>query len=210
MSEAVTGYLSHRVPEESAEPVVVLLHGFGASEQSMAGLGPVLTGSPRWVAPRGPLTVNGGGAAWAPITVPGNPDPEHIAIGTERLWAFLDEAVGTTAPLVAVGFSQGGLMASQLLRTRPERIVGTAILAGFTVNAVLPADATLAVKRPHVLYCRGEADSVITPEAVARTSAWLAEHTMCDMRTYPGLGHSIDQRVIDDLNDYLTGVLAGR
>ena len=49
-------------------------------------------------------------------------DPEPIAAATDLLWEWIDTTVGAEAPLLVVGFSQGGLMGTQLLRTRPERV----------------------------------------------------------------------------------------
>jgi phospholipase/carboxylesterase len=155
------------------------------------------------VSPRGPIALDHGGFAWAPLTVPGNPDPDDVAHGTATLWEWIDATIPATSPLIVIGFSQGGLMASQLLRTRPERIAATAMLAGFVLGVELPGDAALEITRPPVLYCRGLNDTVISPDAVTRTEAWLSSHTSATVHTYPGLGHSIDQRVLADLIDFL-------
>ena len=200
MAAKITQYLGQNFePSDSAEAVVVLLHGYGSNEQALAELMPYLPRQRRWISPRAPLPTINNGFSWAPITVPGNPDPNEVDHATKRLWAFLDETVGTSVKLIPIGFSQGGLMATQLLRTRPERISKTAVLAGFVVAADQPADAELAATRPSVLYCRGANDQVISPDAVERTEAWLADHTRAQTRVYPRLGHSVDDRVLADL-----------
>lgn len=79
------------------------------------------------------------------------------------------------APLVHG--SQGGLMASQLLRTRPQRVVAPVILSGFVLGASQPADDRLAESRPPVFWGRGDQDRVIAGPAITRTEAWLPAHT---------------------------------
>ena len=52
---------------------------------------------------------------------------DEVTAATEALWALLDEVLDPATRILAVGFSQGGLMATQLLRTRPERIAATVV-----------------------------------------------------------------------------------
>ena len=94
-------------------------------------------------------------------------------------------------------------MTSQLLRTRPERLRSVGILAGFVAAVPQPADAKLLETRPAVFWGRGDSDAVVSAEAVVRARDFLATHTMLDENVYAGLGHSIDERVLTDLRDYL-------
>lgn len=187
----------------SAPVVAVLLHGYGSNEHDLTGLvGPLALGMP-WVSLRAPLEMGHGGAAWFEITTPGNPDPEPIARATGAVWDWIDEHVPAEARIVPIGFSQGGFMASQLLRTRPERVVAPDILAGFVLSAPQPGDEVLAATKPAVFWGRGLEDRVIAAPAVARTHAWLPLHTTLTERTYPGLAHGIDQAEIDDVRGFL-------
>ncbi|SMQ63170.1 phospholipase/carboxylesterase [Plantibacter sp. VKM Ac-1784] len=187
----------------SAPVVAVLLHGYGSNEHDLTGLvGPLALGMP-WVSLRAPLEMGHGGAAWFEITTPGNPDPEPIAHATDAVWGWIDEHVSAEARIVPIGFSQGGFMASQLLRTRPERVVAPVILAGFVLSAPQPGDEVLAATKPAVFWGRGLEDRVIAAPAVARTHAWLPLHTTLTERTYPGLAHGIDQAEIDDVRGFL-------
>ncbi|MBD8517932.1 alpha/beta hydrolase [Plantibacter sp. CFBP 8804] len=187
----------------SAPVVAVLLHGYGSNEHDLTGLvGPLALGMP-WVSLRAPLEMGHGGAAWFEITTPGNPDPEPIARATDAVWDWIDEHVPAEARIVPIGFSQGGFMASQLLRTRPERVVAPVILAGFVLSAPQPGDEVLAATKPAVFWGRGLEDRVIAAPAVARTHAWLPLHTTLTERTYPGLAHGIHQAEIDDVRTFL-------
>lgn len=189
----------------AAGAVVVLLHGFGSHEQDLAGLGPHL-GAP-WVSLRAPLALPHGGFAWFPIVTPGDPDPEPVARATEAVWDWVDAELGPERPVVPVGFSQGGLMATQLLRTRPERVAATVVLGGFVQAAEQPADAALAASRPPVFWGRGADDRVIAPHAIDRTAAWLPGRSTLVERVYPGLAHGIDARELADVRAFLDDVV---
>lgn len=190
-----------RISPKSA--IVVLLHGYGANEQDLPSLMNYLPGEFPWVSLRAPLDAGNGGFAWSPIITPGNPRAEDIEPATERIWNWIDAKLPKTAPLILIGFSQGGLMATQLLRTRPSRILGTVVLAGFTLGAEQPADKELVAKKPKVIYCRGLQDQVISPATALRTLGWLKAHTDVQVETYDGLGHSIDERVMADVSKYV-------
>ncbi|MFB8230896.1 alpha/beta hydrolase [Cellulosimicrobium sp. NPDC055967] len=189
----------------TAGPVVVLLHGFGSHEHDLAGLGPHL-GAP-WVSLRAPLPLPHGGFAWFPIVTPGDPDPEPVARATEAAWAWVDAELGPERQVVPVGFSQGGLMATQLLRTRPERVAATVVLGGFVQGAEQPADAALAASRPPVFWGRGAEDRVIAPHAIERTAAWLPGRSTLVERVYPGLAHGIDARELAEVRAFLDDAL---
>ena len=101
-------------------------------------------------------------------------------------------------------------MATQLLRTRPDRIAGTVVLGGFVLGAEQPADAELARSRPPLFWGRGELDSVISAAAVARTGEWLPAHTSLRARTYPGLAHGINAAEAADVSSFVTEVASVR
>ncbi|MBJ7432846.1 MAG: dienelactone hydrolase family protein [Microbacteriaceae bacterium] len=187
---------------QPSEPVTLLLHGYGSHEQDLPPILEWLGLSTPWVSPRAPIALPTAGFAWAPITIPGNPDPDDAAVATDGLWRWLDQNV-PVAPIVAIGFSQGGFMVSQLLRTRPDRIAKAALLAGFVAGTAQPADPELVATKPTVFWAHGTSDTVIVPEAIERTSEFLHAHTTVIDKSYPGLGHSIDERVLNDLRDYL-------
>jgi phospholipase/carboxylesterase len=197
-------------PEEpSPPPVMILLHGYGSHEHDLAGLAPMLPGGIAWASPRAPLEMGYGAAAWFPLAdLESEPAPGPVADATEALWEWIDEAAPKDAPIVAVGFSQGGFMALQLLRTRPERLVGTVVLAGFTTGAPQPADAQLSATRPEVLWCRGDADQVVAGAMVRRTATWMGEHATVREHVYPGLAHGIDERMMNDVRAYIDSAVA--
>ncbi|SEI84079.1 alpha/beta hydrolase [Demequina mangrovi] len=198
------------VPPTSESPTVaVLLHGFGSHEHDLAGLaGWLPTGLP-WASLRAPLEMGYGGAAWFPLSPDGGMDQAAIAAATDAVWAWVDAHLGADARIVPVGFSQGGLMALQLLRTRPARVLAPVVLAGFVPHEGQAADEVLAASRPAVFWGRGDADPVIWPDAIARTRGFLDSHATVEAHVYPGLGHSITEEEMEDVRTFLGAQLRG-
>ncbi|WNM25838.1 alpha/beta hydrolase [Demequina capsici] len=194
----------------SRRPLLLLLHGYGADERDLAGLAPLLPIGVPWASVRAPLEMGFGGAAWFPLSPPTlDYSADAVRAATGDLWRWIDDHAPADAPLVPIGFSQGGLMALQLLRTLPERIVGTVVLSGFVADVPVADDARLAEARPRVLWVRGDADAVIPPAQVARMERWLPMHASPSMRVHPGLGHGIDERVMADVVEFLEEIGVG-
>ena len=187
--------------------VALLLHGYGSNEHDLTSLAPALGLAVPWASLRAPLELGNGGAAWFTITTPGNPDVQPVTEATDAIWAWVDSNLGTNTRVVPIGFSQGGLMASQLLRTHPERVAATVVLGGFVLGAAQPGDATLAESRPAVFWGRGADDRVIAAAAIERTSDFLPQHSALVERIYPGLAHGINAAEVDDVIDFLAATL---
>jgi phospholipase/carboxylesterase len=191
----------------AAPAVALLLHGYGAHERDLLGLVPELGLALPWASLRAPVELGNGGAAWFAITTTGDPDPEPVGQATDAIWAWIDAHIDPATRVVPIGFSQGGFMATQLLRTRPERVLAPVVLAGFVLGSPQPSDDRLAVDRPAAFWGRGDADSVIPRDAVERTAAFLPGHTSLVARVYPGLGHGIGEAEIRDVQAFLAGHL---
>lgn len=185
-------------------PLVLLLHGYGSHEQDLPSLMPHLPPGLASAAVRAPLTVGPGAYAWVPIGVPGRPDEVVTDASTRALLAWLDEFVAPNRQIVLLGFSQGGLMVSQLLRHRPDRFLAGLVLSGFVLDATLPGDQVLADQNVPVFFGHGDADPVIAPDATARASTWLASHSALTEKSYPGLVHAISAEELADINAFLT------
>ncbi|MCW2771536.1 MAG: putative esterase [Aeromicrobium sp.] len=192
-----------------ADPLVLLLHGFGSNEQDLPGLAAHLPAGLATVSVRAPLPLGAGSHAWVPIEVPGRPDPAIVAASTEALLTWFDAQIPEGRPVVLLGFSQGGLMVSQLLRARPDRFVAALVLSGFVLDADQPGDAALAERQVPVFFGHGDADPVIAPDATRRASAWLAGHAATTERTYAGLAHAISAEELEDINAFLLAHVPG-
>ena len=190
------------------QPVMLLLHGFGSNERDLPSLTPFLPPMP-WVSLRAPLAMPPVGAAWFALDPPHEPEQAAIDEATGALWSWIDAELDVRTPVVPVGFSQGGLMASELLRSRPERIAATVVLAGFVGPEPHEADARLAHELPPVFWGRGKQDAVIWPSAIERTSRVLPQISTLTARTYAGLGHGVNEPMLDDVRIFLEGAGLG-
>ncbi|MBC7723545.1 MAG: phospholipase [Burkholderiaceae bacterium] len=194
--------------EIASRPLVILLHGRGSNERDLIGLVPALPIGPVYASLRAPRS-EGDGFTWFASGAPGMPDPASAIASTRAVLAWLDR-VAPGAAVSVVGFSQGGALATQLLRHAPERFASFVNLAGFVVEGGADGaldDALPALAKP-VLWGRDPGDPVIPATAVARTAAWLPAHSVLTMREYPDIGHSVSRHELDDVAEFLTATLA--
>jgi phospholipase/carboxylesterase len=192
---------------ESGQPVVLLLHGYAADEKDLPSLMSFLPDLP-WASLRAPVALGNQAFSWYSTATPVTPSREEIEPATVAIWDWVEQKIPDDAPLIVLGFSQGGLMTTQLLRTRPKRLAATVILAGFMFEGEQPADSELTALKPKVFYGRGVQDERIPREAVKALNVWLQSHTRALTKAYEGLGHSVDDRVMTDVAAFLEAQLA--
>jgi len=103
---------------------IVLLHGYGASEEDLAPLAEMIDPSLSATALRAPLSLPWGGYAWYPI-VPRGEKIDFDAGEVAAAVAQATEAIEAIAqrdgrPPILLGFSQGGGIALSVALMRPE------------------------------------------------------------------------------------------
>lgn len=191
-----------RGPEE-ATAAVVFLHGYGADGADLLGLadplGPHLPGVAFYApdAPE-PCANNPFGRQWFPIPwLDGSTETQArdgLVQASADLNAFLDtvlaaEGIGPER-LAVVGFSQGTMMALEVL---PRRAAAVAGIVGFSGRLLrpeaLPAEARV---RPPVLLCHGDQDPMVPFADMGRAEAALAAAGF-EVATHvmPRTGHGI-------------------
>ena len=190
-------------------PLVILLHGYGSNERDLAGLFPALPAEFQYVSLRAPLPISGG-FAWFTLTIEG---AILAASGARAAAQSIGDWVSEhgLAPVGAIGFSQGGALALEVLReSSVPSMQWAAVLSGFVVDAEPDGrDDLLAARRPPVFWGRGSADQVISPEMVARTLRWIPSHTDAHIEVYSGLPHSVSAEEIADLGQWMRERLNG-
>ena len=117
-------------PADAGRPTLLLLHGRGGSEVDLVPLAQAV--APGWgiIAPRGPEQ-EGGGYAWFAHHAIGVPVIESLDVRlaeTGEAVASHAAQAGVSGPMVAMGFSNGGMMAGSLGAARPDLIGGVALL----------------------------------------------------------------------------------
>ena len=195
-------------------PLVMLLHGFGASMADLAGLTPVIdTQGYVYVCPNAPIEVQIGpgsaGYAWTPPRE--SATPEDIERAEEMLAFHLEEVMSEydvePGQVILGGFSQGGMMTYRWGLTNPDMFQGLIVLSGSvpypdTLRPRLPADRTQTIFIAH-----GVNDPLISIEDARVARSFVeAEGYAPEYREYP-MGHEISQAVLDDLVPWIHRVI---
>ncbi|WP_415183093.1 alpha/beta hydrolase [Phaeovulum sp.] len=152
--------------------VVVFLHGYGADGADLLGLAdPLAPHLPDtlFVAPDAPEPCSGNpfGRQWFSIPwLDGSTDAEAAAgldLAARDVNAFLDDLLEETGvtplKMAVIGFSQGTMMALQVIPRRAKPIAG---IVGFSGRLLQPEKlAAEAVSKPPVLLLHGDADPMV-------------------------------------------------
>ena len=201
---------------ESRYPVVILMHGYGASMADLASLSPAISPDGYlFIYPNGPIQMQIGpgmtGYAW---TSPGSSGDQRDLQRTEdMLEGFFEDVIEeyNVAPGDSVlgGFSQGGMMTYRLGLPRPELFAGLIILSSRVpdpeaVRLRLPA----ADRSQPIFVAHGTSDAMISVEDARKSGDFLkAEGYSPEYHEYP-MGHEINQELLNDLVPWLKRVLA--
>ena len=207
-------------------PAVVLLHGYGAPGDDLVGLSARLafgSSDVRFFFPEAVLDLGGRRRAWwrlrvstlqhrfregarsLPETPPGLPEARA------RMLAFLrtldKELAAPPSRIVLGGFSQGAMLALDVMLRTPEPLAGVALLSG----ALVAADASRARfgsrRGQRVFISHGRDDSVLP--------FFLGEHVRDQLRSsevavewvpFDG-GHEIPPRVVASLSSFIRRAL---
>lgn len=189
------------VPEGAGPfPTVFALHGWGANAHDLLGLAPLMPGNMMAICPQGQVTVPIGGGqvgyGWFPL-VPGQPpDARAFRRGSTELRGFVDLAFERypidRKRVVGLGFSQGGLMAIDLVLRDPGRFAGLVVLSSWLPEILASNLPRLAEHKDFpVLVIHGTHDPLVEV-ARARESQKLLKEFGVDL-TYEefGMAHEI-------------------
>ncbi|AYF97596.1 alpha/beta hydrolase [Protaetiibacter intestinalis] len=185
-------------------PLVILLHGRGSDERDLAGLAELLPAEFVYASLRAPHPF-GPGFAWFDdaVEVPGDPRMASADAAADAVLAWL-HGLGWMPPAVgAAGFSQGGAIATHLLRQGYGRVEFAVNMSGFVVGGTHPGDDRLVREPPPVYWGRGGVDPFFSPELIARAEAWLPFHTSLESAVYPGVGHTVPDAMLRDVVEFL-------
>ena len=199
---------------EVGYPLVILLHGFGASMHDLAGLCPTIDGQGYlYACPNAPLTFEMGlgqvGYGWTPPFQQGTLEDTQRAEGL--LEAFFDEVMQRYKVLpgrvLLMGFSQGGGMTYRCGLVKPDVFAGLAALSAF-----LPDPEELKERLPDqrtqpIFIAHGIHDSLAPVERARQARDFLeAEGYQPRYKEYP-MAHEITPEVLEDLVPWIKEVL---
>jgi phospholipase/carboxylesterase len=187
-------------------PLLVLLHGRGANEADLAGIVPFLPREPVVASLRAPIS-EGPGFSWYPMNTLERAAAYSLdverAVGAVLEWI---DAQPRPPAVGLLGFSQGGAIAIELLRTRPRGFAFAINLSGFVIEGDRSGDAELELLRPPVFWGRGIHDAVISEARIEQAAEWLPTHSTLDARTYD-TAHSITEDELADVAAFVSAHL---
>ena len=199
---------------EKRYPMVVLLHGFGASMGDLAGLCQAI--DPQgyvYICPNAPIAMQVGfgavGYAWTQPGESGTPDEAERA---EQMISTLMDEVTTqyrveAGQVILGGFSQGGMMTYRCGLTNPgmfRALVGLSARVSDpdSLRPRLPTDRSQPIFIAH-----GTADSMIAIEDARQARQFLEAEGYEPRYEEYSMGHEITQEVLDDLAPWIRSVL---
>jgi phospholipase/carboxylesterase len=209
MSRITAAAWSRPEAERPGSTLVVALHGRGADESSIIGIGGLMPEAVTVVAPRGPIQV-GEGWTWFENQGIGRPLEASIKETAAALFAWLDDIADQHPRIVLLGFSGGTAMAGGLLFADPDRFAGAVLLSGtLPWDAGYDAPAELLAGMP-IFWSIDPHDSIIPAELAARSHAWLVEQSgaALEEHAYPGVGHGISQEEAEDIAAFIGAIAA--
>lgn len=161
--------------------LLVVLHGVGGNESSLAALAEEIDAQTLVVLPRGPLEFAPGQYGWFQVRFTSTgPVIEATQADASRLrlinFVHQLQAAYRIDPqrTVIAGFSQGGILSASVALTAPERVAGFGVLAGRILPELEPHLASrerLAGMRGFIGH--GRHDSKLPVVWAERASGWL-------------------------------------
>lgn len=193
-------------------PAVVMLHGWGGEESSMWVFERVLPPGAAVITPRAPIDLHNGGYVWFRYTnYPGSPEPDAVRRGVDRLVHFL-QALPRLYPidparLVLVSFSQGAMVSSALVMTRPDLVIGLASLAGAVLELPEFANRPNLLAGLPVFIAHGSDDPYVPVQAARHArERYAALGANVTYGEYP-IGHKVSPQGMRDLEDWLARLI---
>ncbi|QPC30594.1 phospholipase [Caldimonas thermodepolymerans] len=184
-----------RTAARAPAPLLVLLHGVGGDEHSLATLADRLPGHLHVALPRAPLAGPQGGHAWYGVQV-SEEGARANALEAEaarvQVLQFLDQLQQVqpydAQQVCVAGFGQGAVIAASVGLTRPDRVAAIGMLCGRILPQVkwqlAPGEQ---LSRLHVFFAEGGADGITATDYAEDAMRTMAEHGVeVAYRDYPG------------------------
>ncbi|MBA3889526.1 MAG: phospholipase [Gemmatimonadaceae bacterium] len=181
-------------PLSDAHGVVVMLHGRGATAESILSLAAELrVPGMAYIAPQA------GGSAWYPLSFLAPTDQNEpwlsSALATVGRTVTSAEAAGIPAERIfLLGFSQGACLATEWVARNARRYGGLCALSGGLIgDSTTPRDYPGDLGGMPAFFGCSDVDAHI-PASRVKESGQLLERlgARVDLRLYPGMGHTVN------------------
>jgi len=203
------------LPAGTRPPLLILLHGVGSNERSMASLAPAM--DPRFlvISARSPIALGPDSFAWFHVTfTPQGPqiDAREAATGWAHVARFVDETVGAYGAdadrVYLAGFSQGAIMALATMLTAPAKLAGAVAMSGRLLPEVLPHAAPAeALRGKPVLIVHGTADDKLGLHFARSARERLSQFPIALTYHELPIGHGITAESLAEVSAWLSARL---
>lgn len=194
---------------DEARVAVVMIHGRGASAESILSLAPVLDRDRvAYLAPQA------SGGTWYPFGFmsPIEQNEPGISSGMRAIERVIERVAAAGIPAertLLLGFSQGACLAGEFVARHARRWGGLVALSGGLIGPDgTPRDYPGSLERTPVFLGCSDVDPHI-PAARVRESADVLAGLggQVTMRLYPGMGHLVNDDEIDEVRRKIDGAL---
>jgi predicted esterase len=189
-------------PLAEAEVAMIMVHGRGASAESILTLAPALAAP--GVAFLAPQAGGSQGNQWYPygFMAPIERNEPGISSGMRAIERVLAQIVAAGIPPARthfLGFSQGACLASEFVARHARRYGGLAVLSGALIGPDgTPRDYAGSLEGTPVFLGCSDVDSHIPAERVRESADVLRRlGGEVTLRIYPGMGHMVNDDEID-------------
>jgi len=201
---------------------LIFLHGLGGSGHGWIGnLTRIRPGHVKMILPTAqtmPVTLHSGAkmTSWFDLystDLEAKEDEDGIKSAFNLVNSFITEEIRRGIPssrIVLGGFSQGGALALYTALNIKHKLAGVVALSCYLPLHKQVDQAEVVNKDTPVLQVHGDADQVVQLRwgqltfQLLESKGLLKNHLF---RTYRGLGHDINNEVMDDVKDFLAEIL---
>ncbi|MGC4107632.1 MAG: dienelactone hydrolase family protein [Thermomicrobiales bacterium] len=199
-------------PLETADLVVILVHGRGANAADILGLaGDILpSGAEERIALLAP---DAEGSVWYPYPFrqPLEMNEPWLTGALAKIDLLVDHvrAARPELPVVVGGFSQGACLSLEYLARGSREIAGVAAFSGALIGPSIADRLPISdLGGRWVFLGCGDGDQFFTLDVAEDSAKALAEAgATVDIRTYPGMGHTINADEIEAVRALIAGSL---
>jgi predicted esterase len=180
---------------DQTDRVVILVHGRGATAESMVSLAEALPGNgTRFLIPQA------AGNRWYPQTAfgPLEPNEPDLSSGLEVIDDLLSELLSegfSKEQIVLGGFSQGACLAAEYITRNPDRFGGLFVLSGALIGPPeMKRNPSGDLGRTPVFIGGSDVDPWVRKELFLEAERIFSSlNAEVKLKIYPGMGHVINE-----------------
>lgn len=205
-----TGVATAGVSVSEAKAAMILIHGRGASAESILTLGNEFdTTELHYVAPKADQFT------WYPYSflAPTSQNEPGLSSGLQAIFDILTDLEEEGLPkekIIIAGFSQGACLATEFVARHPARYGGVIALSGGLIGDSVSVDSYTGSldDTPYFVGC-SDVDPHIPVERV-HESADVMEKLGASVtkKIYPGMGHTVNEDEISNVKKIISDVLS--